>query len=254
MVRANNVSLLVLVEPRISGLVAVLVIQKLGFPNSYRVEANGFSGGIWVLWKHDLVVQVLLEHIQFIQLQVRSNQVNFQFTAIYGSPKASLRQSLWDNLCNAAPSIVCPWILAGDFNAILSADEVRGSVVSTRRGYWRYQGCIDQCQLEDLRFIGAQCTWRRGFEWVRLDRALANQEWILSFPSTKVYHLPILSSGHCPLLIEVQFGHYRANNWQPRFQFQSAWLVHSDFANVVASNWQSQLSADVSLKKLSTCL
>ena len=48
---SNKVDLFVLVEPRVSGCRADRIIKKLGFPRSHRIEATGFSGGIWVLWK-----------------------------------------------------------------------------------------------------------------------------------------------------------------------------------------------------------
>lgn len=37
--------------------------------------------------------------------------------------------------------------------------------------------------------------------WERLDRGLATNSWFLKYPGTLVYHLPCLSSDHCPLLI-----------------------------------------------------
>ena len=40
----------VVFEPRISGIKADKVIRKLSYHNSHRVEADGFAGGIWVLW------------------------------------------------------------------------------------------------------------------------------------------------------------------------------------------------------------
>lgn len=43
-------SLVVFMEPHISGSKADEFIKKSGFDNSHRVEAVGFSGGIWLLW------------------------------------------------------------------------------------------------------------------------------------------------------------------------------------------------------------
>ena len=42
--------MVVLLEPRISGFKADLVIRSLKFHHSHRVEALGYSGGIWILW------------------------------------------------------------------------------------------------------------------------------------------------------------------------------------------------------------
>lgn len=41
-----NIHILVIVEPRVSGQRADVIIDKLGFKNSFRVKAVGFSGGI----------------------------------------------------------------------------------------------------------------------------------------------------------------------------------------------------------------
>ncbi|KAK8704164.1 hypothetical protein V6N13_047796 [Hibiscus sabdariffa] len=49
--RDNKPDVVVFVEPRIRGRRADSVISSLGFPNSHRVEANGFAGGIWVAWQ-----------------------------------------------------------------------------------------------------------------------------------------------------------------------------------------------------------
>lgn len=57
--REFNPDIIVLVETIISGPKAVNVIRRIGFSNSHRVEARGFSGGIWVLWKSSF--DVLME-------------------------------------------------------------------------------------------------------------------------------------------------------------------------------------------------
>ena len=41
-------------------------LKKSGFDNSHRVEAVGFSGGIWLLWQNVIEVEVLINHWQFI--------------------------------------------------------------------------------------------------------------------------------------------------------------------------------------------
>ena len=41
--------MIVLLEPRISGLKVDAFIKNSSFNKSHRVEAEGFSGGIWIL-------------------------------------------------------------------------------------------------------------------------------------------------------------------------------------------------------------
>lgn len=43
--------ILVLIETRISGDRADEVSRRIGFSSSTRMEAQGFSGGIWVFWR-----------------------------------------------------------------------------------------------------------------------------------------------------------------------------------------------------------
>ena len=110
-----------LCEPRISGVKADDFIRHSGYDHSHRVEAVGFSGGIWLLWQAGLEVTILINHRQYIHLQVSDTRGLITWvTAIYASPVPSLRNSLWNDLNYLAANIHDPWVLAGDFNAILS--------------------------------------------------------------------------------------------------------------------------------------
>ncbi|KAG8490242.1 hypothetical protein CXB51_015567 [Gossypium anomalum] len=61
------------------------------------------------------------------------------------------------------------------------------------------------CLVEprDLGFSGPAFTWQRGSTYVRLDRALANDEWMATFPQSLVQHLPRIKSYHRPLLLST---------------------------------------------------
>ena len=59
LVRINKPKVMALFEPRISGQKADLFISESGFMKSYRIEAKGFSGGIWILWNMDVVLEVV---------------------------------------------------------------------------------------------------------------------------------------------------------------------------------------------------
>lgn len=55
LVSMHHVSVLIILEPRISGEQANKVCRKLGFSDYFRVEAEGFSGGIWLLWNSNQI-------------------------------------------------------------------------------------------------------------------------------------------------------------------------------------------------------
>ncbi|KAH9765435.1 hypothetical protein KPL70_001869 [Citrus sinensis] len=85
-------TLVVILESQISGIKADDFIQKNGFDKSYRVEVNGFSRGIWLLWKG------------FFE----------------------------ENLGRIVSSIQGLWLVSGDFNSILYASEKQGRPILVR--------------------------------------------------------------------------------------------------------------------------
>ena len=61
-IKNYNPSMVVLMEPCISEVKADDFIKKSGFDYSHRVEAVGFSGGIWLLWRNSIEVEVSINY------------------------------------------------------------------------------------------------------------------------------------------------------------------------------------------------
>lgn len=94
-IKNYNPSMVVLMEPRTSGVKADDFIKKSGFDYSHRVEAVGFSGGIWLLWRSSIEVEVSINHRQFIHFKICRNKVFVSWvTAVYASPNPMLRRQL----------------------------------------------------------------------------------------------------------------------------------------------------------------
>ncbi|KAL4362376.1 hypothetical protein GQ457_04G024310 [Hibiscus cannabinus] len=152
---------LAIMEPHVSGLTVENFIWRAGFDYSYRVEANGFSFGIWVMWKNTVNIDVAAVVNQFIHgscFVVASQQ----------------RSALWGLLRAFDPGLAHPWILGCDFNVICSSAERHGGSV-------RRSGRGDLSQ--------------------RLDRCLCNGKWYEMFALSDVLNLPRLGSDHrLPLL------------------------------------------------------
>lgn len=228
--------IVILVEPRISGKQADKAIRKINYPYSHRIEATGFSGGIWLLWKDDVNMKILHNHKQFMHALVTDPLgVNpYMLTDIYGSPNASLRERLWSDLLNLHVPSEVPWLLAGDFNATTQSHERKGGSNSMRPGCRSSNNFLSCAGLIDLGFKGPTFTWKRGSQLVRLDRALCNQEWLTQQPNTEVMHLLRIQSDHRPLLI-TPVGEQSAS--QPPFRFLASWVTHADFKNQVSKSW-----------------
>ncbi|XP_061364296.1 uncharacterized protein LOC133307757 [Gastrolobium bilobum] len=60
--RKYKPSIVVILEPRCSGQKASDIIRKSGFKHAFVQEAEGYSGGIWILWNDETgLVEILLD-------------------------------------------------------------------------------------------------------------------------------------------------------------------------------------------------
>ncbi|KAH9648695.1 reverse transcriptase domain-containing protein [Citrus sinensis] len=205
LVKNYNPTLVAVFEPRVSDIKADNLIRKSGFARSHRVEAMGFSGGIWLLWKEGLNVEIVMNHRQFIHFRVSNNSgLISSITAIYASPIPSVRKLLWSDLNELASFVQGPWLLGGDFNAILNASEKQGGSLRSNGVCQLFNGWFHRNKFCDLEFKGPSFTWARGSLHKRLDRAICNDNWIERFSDASVLHLPKVCSDHRPIL--VRFG------------------------------------------------
>jgi hypothetical protein len=212
----------------------------MGFDGFEASAGSGYAGGIVMVWKKDsVVVEPLHKNSQLIHVKVKCiHRKEWYFTPVYASPNEDNRRILWENLYHISTSIIGDWMLAGDFNDIASIHEKKGGVTASRRKCTKFVDRINKCQLMDLGATGSKYTWRgplyagtRIFE--RLDRALSNDSWRLSFPGAFVKVLPRLDfSDHHPILISI---HAPAHMMGGRaFRFVSVWQLDNTYNNMIA--------------------
>ncbi len=101
------------------------------------------------------------------------------------------------------------------------------------------------CSLQDLGYIGADFTWTNGrydggLVRVRLDRYVANEDWIKLFSGATNSHLSVASSDHMALLLDSR------ENIQPippirhrrkLFRFEKSWLREQGCEDTIAAAW-----------------
>jgi hypothetical protein len=230
---------LAILEPRISGRRADAVIKKIGLFEGARVEAQGFSGGIWCLWKNSCPPISVISSSQFcIHIQINPNTQNAWYLSIvYASPHMNQREAVWEEIKGFKTTISGPWCVAGDFNQVLFDHEKQGGGSVNSNGRSAFQECIDTCQLLDLGFQGQPFTWRRGPVKERLDRVLGNADWQNLFPNSNITHLPINSSDHSGLWLRL--GSNNNTNRRNYFKFLGSWLEHPDFEQQVIHSWSN---------------
>lgn len=96
----------------------VKISSMMGYAGHTRVDAVGFSGGIWVFRKPELVnVQPIVKHEQHITMDItRTGSTLWYFFVIYASPDPTKRKDLWKELKDFSLSHNKPWLIVRDFN------------------------------------------------------------------------------------------------------------------------------------------
>ncbi|XP_028080538.1 uncharacterized protein LOC114282097 [Camellia sinensis] len=167
---------------------------------------------------------------------------------MYASPNSNRRDELWEQLTTISQSMDKPWLVAGDFNDFSSPNEKQSlqgsntqSINQDLRRSSKFNDRLNLCKLMDLGCAGPRLTWSNNQKgWantmVRLDRALCNTEWRLTFPDGSVRNLPRTYSDHSPMMVLTQ-GISPFNPVCRPFKFMAAWITHENFKSIVESSW-----------------
>ncbi|WVZ83726.1 hypothetical protein U9M48_030846 [Paspalum notatum var. saurae] len=171
--------------------------------NHLALPAVGLSGGLWFLWKDDITVNVI------------NGTHNYILAEAVHVPSAT------------AFGLLCIY----DLNNIMNVREKLGPNPANCARISNFCAWVKECGLFDLGFHGPAYTWtNKRFSthptFQRLDRCLANSDWIVSFPNTAVYHLPMLYSDHCPILLNIDS---KRQLIKKPFRFENWWLEEEDF-------------------------
>lgn len=250
-----NLAFMALLEPRISGVKADKVIKRFGVDGFVRVEASGFSGGIWCLWKKcRIAIYVVSTSRYCIHLRVNPCSSNpWLLSVIYASPQQRSREHLWEELRDISMMSEEPWCVAGDFNTVFYESEKTGGAPVNYASCMALASCLDDCNLVDMGFKGPPFTWSRGDLREKLGRAVCNSSWISSFADSSVVNLPLPSSDHCGIWIRssANVSRRRDSNY---FKFLGSWLDHPDFRVQLESSWRISFSWNDNITRLSKSL
>ncbi|KAJ7963505.1 Endonuclease/exonuclease/phosphatase family protein [Quillaja saponaria] len=251
LIRTHRHDILVILEPRISGDKAVHVILKLGFDMHQIDDVVGFSSGIGILWDNVKVkLQVETTHSQFIHCKIQEGLTHsWSFTAIYENPRLDIRDDCW----NTSQSILGPWYVAGDFNEIAMSNEKMGGT-SCKLAIANLETRFKIASFKILGAKGPKYTWKGsnqgfyGHVFKRLDRALANSDWVSQFPQAVVKVLPRIKSDHNLLLVDTT-GLINYSGQKP-FRFEAIRITHKDISIFINAQWDHPLHITEKLNKI----
>lgn len=225
-VKQYHIDVMCLIETRISGSRADQVIRKLGFSNWIRLEAAGFTGGIWVLWNdNNTMIEYLSSSPQYIHCKMidRNGGEEHLITFIYGETTYHKRRALWDALVLLAPNILTPWLVVGDFNAFLQETDKLGGSKPVVMSMLHFGECIRDAGLIDLPIVGERFTWEKQNVKERLDWAFSNIHWLMKYPQSKTFHNLRFKSDHRVIVITDGCSGRANTGYQQNFCYRAAW-------------------------------
>ncbi|XP_057747939.1 uncharacterized protein LOC130967135 [Arachis stenosperma] len=214
--------------------------RKLKFDNMFCVEPRSLSGGLCLLWKSNVNVNVYEWCDNYIKANINiNNDLNWQGIFVYGNPVFKKRRKLWQELTVSNISKEEPQAYLGDFNDILNQEEKAGILPQPKICLETFRRFVDENGLMDVDLKGSKYTWfsnpRNNFiTRERLDRVLVNWNWLQIYQNVSLKAAPAISSDHCALILDLQ----PRGRIKREFKFEAFWAEHEECKEVIKKGWQ----------------
>ncbi|XP_042939538.1 uncharacterized protein LOC122274575 [Carya illinoinensis] len=254
-------SLVFLMETKCSKARIETVKRCIKFDSCLVVDSKGSSGGLAMLWKDDVKVQLFNFSRWHISVYVKTsaNETPWMLTGFYGHPMTSKRAQSWALLRVLKPTAPTAWMCIGDFNEITSQSEKMGALIRPYKQLEAFREAIEFCDLTGLNTRGLKFTWSnrrsgRGFTKERLDRGLANEEWNMRFHNATCMVLPTIKSDHSPLVVSLVSRSLESGRNFSRFRFEAAWSLKTECTAIIQAAWSKATGgSSVISGKLANC-
>ncbi|XP_062155298.1 uncharacterized protein LOC133863345 [Alnus glutinosa] len=203
-------------------------------------------GKIWICWDPGGVkIDVVNVHAQVITCSVTSldSGGSWMISEVYRVNHGPESRSLFKELIEVKVAMGRkPWLITGDCNVIRFSDERWG-----KEGLSCYEkefvDCIQNLEVDDIAFTGCFHSWTNkqiGADFVskKLDRVLANGDWLATFSNTAVEFLERGVSDHSSALVTIA----KQISYGPKpFKYFNFWSDHKNFLQWVEEGWRTEV-------------
>ncbi|KAL0354139.1 UNVERIFIED_CONTAM: hypothetical protein Sangu_0995200 [Sesamum angustifolium] len=177
------------------------------------VDYSGPGNRIWIAWNDDFIDVDILD-------------IGTQFVHCRG-------------LTDLAVLVDLPWLVGGDFNAVLDMSEVSGASGDIRVAMNEFNDCILQTGLISLPMQGERFSWHNCSTdgrslWKRLDCMFVNDAWMERWPNLFYTCLTPRTSDHSPLVLKGDSRDVQVS----MFRFDNYLALSSGFLASVHNIWQ----------------
>ncbi|XP_010314397.2 uncharacterized protein [Solanum lycopersicum] len=203
--------------------------------NNYKEAANG---RIWIIWDESWYdIKLITSSAQMIHCHINERSKGYQFnlTVVYDFNTIEQRKSLWTDLNLLVQSVTHPWLIIGDFNALLSSKDRQDGALVTLNEIKDFAECVKDIGINEIQWKGNYYTYNNkhiGNARIssRIDRALGNDAWMDKWGHVILeYENPGVSDhSSMQLLLHQNYQQVIAS-----FKFFNVWIEHESFLELV---------------------
>lgn len=163
-------------------------------------------------------------------------------TMVYMDPKENNRSRNWNKIKVMGQGWRGLWLCIRYFNDIRNQNEKTGGQPNEKRNIDKFNGLINELALIKLGFKGHMFTWCNNWQGnttvkERLDHALGNVDWIISFPVSQLIVDPAIDSYHSPITLKLCHKYERGRKI---FRFEEVWLEIQECKGMIQRSWQME--------------
>nr|GEV58827.1 hypothetical protein [Tanacetum cinerariifolium] len=196
--------------------------------------------------QNDVDVVVIHQDPQVIhtRIWIKADWKEFFCSFVYAFNNYIHRRPLWNGLCLHKNYINNrPWCLLGDFNASLFVEDTSMGSSALDITMREFKECVETMEVMDVQRTGLQYIWNqkpKGKDGIlrKLDRVLANLEFLDVFMGAHAVFKPYRISDHSPSVLSIP----SLVKEKPKpFKFFNVVILDDRFKDVVRNGWMAQI-------------
>ncbi|KAJ9561560.1 hypothetical protein OSB04_006720 [Centaurea solstitialis] len=244
-IRLNDISLFAVLESHLSsvslGSVVSSVFGRWSWISNQSICLHGTR--VILAWNSAVMDVIVIEaHVQFIhcEIRMRGDPQPWFCSVVYGANNSVLRRQLWSGLRKFRAIMGNqPWVVMGDFNAMLFPHDALGGMSRRNSDMIDFFECVEDIEVFDISYTGIQHTWcqkpkeEAGLRR-KLDRILSNVEFTDRFQDVHARFFPRGISDHSPGVFGFKGGKRKR---KVGFKFENFLVDHPSFIEMVKRGW-----------------
>lgn len=159
----NKHNYIFLLEVKMTWAKVDRVKNKLSFQSLFHIDNLNNGGGLALMWKDTVEVQLLSFSKIHIDSRVRFlHQDWWWLIGFCGNSNQARREKSWQLLCQLHVASTMPWVCLWELNELLHSFNKKDSNAHTSMAISIFQSVVSNYSLHELGIEGPRFTWERG--------------------------------------------------------------------------------------------